>query len=181
MAEPVAGYVQVAGGKLTTYRRIAGEASDRIARFLGVDRPSSTRDVALVGCGASPSALAASLERVGIPESAVGPTIARYGAESEKIVRLIEDRPALSTGLGDGRTTFADVVHAARFEAADRISDVTMRRTHLAWFTPDHGRGDAADVATLMGDELGWTESDRTRALAEHEAELAAEGLRSVT
>ncbi len=177
VTEPVPGYVQVAGGKLTTYRRIAAEASDRIARFLGVDRHSETRHVALVGSGGSPSSLAARLEGVGLPESAVDATIGRYGSESEKIARMIEDRPMLATALGDGRSTFADVVYAVRHEAAAQISDVTLRRTHLAWLTRDHARADAGDVSTLIGDELGWTDEHRIRALADHEAELVAEGL----
>lgn len=177
VAEPIPGYVQVAGGKLTTYRRIAAEAADRVARFLGIDRTSETRELPLVGTGATPEALAGRLAAAGIPESAVGPTIDRYGTEAAEIARLAGDRPLLATAFGDGRSTHADVVYAVRQEGAARISDVTLRRTHLAWFTPDHARADAAALASLMADELGWTDDDRARALADHEAELSAEGL----
>ncbi|MEX2425111.1 MAG: FAD-dependent oxidoreductase, partial [Acidimicrobiia bacterium] len=49
--QPVPGYVQVAGGKLTTYRRIAAEAADVVADAIGVDVKSSTDSIPLVGAG----------------------------------------------------------------------------------------------------------------------------------
>lgn len=89
----------------------------------------------------------------------------------------MDDEPSLARSLGDGRTTLADVVHAVRYEAATRLSDVTLRRTHLAWFTDDHARRDAPGIAEVMGRELGWTDPERDEALAAHEHELVAEGL----
>jgi glycerol-3-phosphate dehydrogenase len=175
--EPVAGYVQVAGGKLTTYRRIAAEAADHIARALGVPTRSGTDAVPLVGAGMDRAALIRRLEAVGYPDSAIEPSIGRYGGEIERLVDLVEADPALSQVLDDGRTTAADVVHAIRHEAATRLSDITLRRTHLAWFTPEHSRSDVERIADLMAGELDWSEAERQTALADHEQELVAEGL----
>jgi glycerol-3-phosphate dehydrogenase len=177
VGEPVPGYVQVAGGKLTTYRRIAAEAADRVAAFLRLDRRSATGEIPLVGTGGARPELERRLQAVGLPATAVGPTIARYGTESETIAGLVETDPRLAAPLGDGRTTLADVVHAVRHEAAASIGDVTLRRTHLAWFSKDHARSDAPAVASVMGDELGWDAAETARRLSEHEEELAAEGL----
>lgn len=177
VGEPVPGLVQVAGGKLTTYRKIAAEASDVVARHLGVKTPSSTAHVPLVGANGSSSSLERRLREAGIAESAIQPTIRRYGTEVTTVARLISEDPALATVMGDGRTSHADVVYAARYEAARRISDVTLRRTHLAWFTSDHARSDAPVIADLLQRELGWSDTEREEQIAAHDRELEAEAL----
>jgi glycerol-3-phosphate dehydrogenase len=177
ISEPIPGYVQVAGGKLTTYRRIAAQASDQVTRALGSDARSRTAETPLVGAGGDPGPLRVRLRSVGVPETAIGPTISRYGTEVEGIARIIEADSALAASLGDGRSTLADVVYAARHEAATNLPDVTLRRTHLAWFTNDHARIDAPRIASVMAGELGWDAARLERELGEHERELVAEGL----
>jgi glycerol-3-phosphate dehydrogenase len=177
VAEPYPGYVQVAGGKLTTYRRIAAEASDRVAAALGSDRRSSTSEIPLVGAGGDPDALEQRLRSLGVDATAIEPICSRYGTETEAIAALVEEEPNWARTLGDGRSTLADVAYAVRHEAAAHVSDVTVRRTHLAWFTKDHGRSDAVAIASVMGDELGWTPGQMEVELGRYEADLAAEGL----
>lgn len=177
VAQPVPGYVQVAGGKLTTYRRIAAEAADAVAGALGVDVRSPTASVPLLGSGFDRRALSDRLSRAGAAPEVIEPTIDRNGGDVERIARLMESDPVLTAPLGDGRSSLADAVHAARHEGASRISDVTLRRTHLAWLTHDHGRGDVERIADVMAAELGWSAGERAAAVAAHERELAAEGL----
>lgn len=119
----------------------------------------------------------ARLRDAGLAETAIDPTIRRYGTEAMTIARLIGERADLATAMGDGRTSHADVVYAARYEAVSRISDVTLRRTHLAWFTKDHARADAPAIADLLQQELGWSDEERARQLEAHDAELRAEKL----
>ncbi len=175
--QPTPGYIQVAGGKLTTYRRIAAEASDAVAASLGLSVASSTDTVPLIGAGGSRSVLAARLAAAGADPAVIGPTIDRNGTDVERIARLMEADPRLRAPLGDRRSSLADVVHAVRHEGAHRLSDVTLRRTHLAWFTPDHARGDLDRIAEVMGAELQWSEAEKRAAKDDHERELIAEGL----
>lgn len=175
--QPTPGYVQVAGGKLTTYRRIAAEASDAVADCLGVDVASSTDSVPLIGAGADRAALTRLLEDAGADPAVIGPTIDRNGGDAGRIAGLMSADAGLAAPLGDGRTSLADVVHAIRHEGAARLSDVTLRRTHLAWFTPDHSRGDVERIAGVMASELGWSVSQRDTEIEEHERELVAEAL----
>ncbi|HVR33606.1 MAG TPA: glycerol-3-phosphate dehydrogenase/oxidase [Acidimicrobiia bacterium] len=175
--EPVAGYVQVAGGKLTTYRRIAAEAANAVASSLGVAVRSSTDSIPLIGAGADHERLAAKLRSAGADPSVIGPTIARNGGDAERVADLMAADADLAAPLGDGRTSLADVVHAVRHEGAGRISDVTLRRTHLAWFTPDHARADARWIADVMAAELGWSRAEQKAQLDAHELELVAEAL----
>jgi len=175
--EPVPGYVQVAGGKLTTYRRIAAEAADAVAESLGLKVKSSTDGIPLLGADADDAAVARALAAAGAEPTVIGPTIARNGGDAMRIAALMTSDPALTAPLGDRRSSLADVVHSVRHEGAARISDVTLRRTHLAWFTPDHSRSDAERIADVMAAELGWSTAERHAALNAHDRELAAEAL----
>lgn len=175
--QPVDRYVQVAGGKLTTYRRIATEVGDVMAGALGVTNRSDTAAIPLVGANGSPAEMARRLRETGLAPGAIQPTVARYGTESEAIARIIEADPAMATTMGDGRSSLADAVYAVRHEGAVGLSDVTLRRTHLAWFTADHARHDAAGIAAVMGEELDWTPAEIAAELERHEQELIAEGL----
>ena len=162
---------------MTTYRKIAAEAADVVAHHLDVGEKSSTAEVTLVGANGSVPALERRLREAGAAESTIAPSIARYGTEVMTLANLMQEDPDLAKPMGDGRTSRADVVYAARFEAASRISDVTLRRTHLAWFTRDHARGDAPEIAALMQRELGWNDEELAAQLSAHDAELSAEAL----
>jgi glycerol-3-phosphate dehydrogenase len=175
--QPVPGYVLVAGGKLTTYRRIAAEAADVVADALGVRVKSSTDSIPLVGAGGNRWRLERALAEAGAHPDVIAPTIDRNGTDVERIASLMSANPELAQPLGDRRSSLADVVHAVRHEGAARLSDITLRRTHLAWFTPDHARADSERIADVMAAELGWTSTQRQDALEAHEQELVAEAL----
>lgn len=175
--EPVPGYVQVAGGKLTTYRRIAAAASDQVVGALGVNSKSSTAAIPLVGASGSTAEMRTRLTSVGIDNTAIDPMIARYGTDVELVARIVEAKPELAETLGDGRSCLGEAVYAVRNEAATHLSDITLRRTHLAWFTTDHARDDARRLAEAMAPELGWNAGERDHQLALHDKELSAEGL----
>jgi glycerol-3-phosphate dehydrogenase len=67
ISEPIPGYVQVAGGKLTTYRRIAAEASDQVTKGVGQRRPLPHRRDAAGRCGRRSRPAPGSVEERGRP------------------------------------------------------------------------------------------------------------------
>ena len=170
IAEPRPGYVQVAGGKLTTYRRISADAANVVARRLRIPAKSTTKALPLSGAGGGGPA-SASLDQ------SAKTRYRRYGTNAREIEAIIDERPELDVLLGDELTNLAEVVHACRRESAVAIADFTLRRTRLAWLTRDHGRKDQHAIAEAMAGELGWGESETTRQLEAHEAELKEEGL----
>jgi glycerol-3-phosphate dehydrogenase len=170
IAEPRPGYVQVAGGKLTTYRRIAADAANVVARRLRISAKSTTKALLLSGAGGGGTG-AAMLDKTSKAR------YRRYGTNALEIDAIIDRRPELDVLLGDGLTTLAEVAHACQREAAVSISDFTLRRTRLGWLTRDHGRKDQHAIAEVMAGELGWGESEITRQVEAHEAELSEEGL----
>jgi glycerol-3-phosphate dehydrogenase len=170
IAEPRPGYVQVAGGKLTTYRRISADAASVVARRLRIPAKSVTKSLLLSGSGGASPILP------GIDDGA-RTRYRRYGANAHEITAIASRRPDLGVKLGDDRTILAEVVHACRRESAVSISDFTLRRTRLGWLTLDHGRKDQHAIAAVMAGELGWSEAEINRQIEAHEGELTAEGL----
>lgn len=164
IAEPRPGYVQVAGGKLTTYRRICAQAASMVARRLKVPGKSRSGEILLVGSGAA-------------DRQVDDPSRHRYGTMASEVAALVTNDALLGTSLGDGSTTFAEIIHAVRHECAVSISDFTLRRTHLAWLTPDHSRKDQRAIADVMAGELGWSPIEVERQINAHEQELSLEGL----
>ncbi len=177
--EAAAGFYQVAGGKLTGYRAIAAEVADLVADRLDGPANSRTDRVGLVGSGAGTGFiedLRRDVSTMGFEPPYGDLLYRRYGTEATEIAQMLASSPPLRSRLGDG-TTHAEVLFAARHEAAATLTDITLRRTRLSWFVPDHGRNDAPAIADVLAAELGWDGAERHRQLEAFEAELRAEGL----
>ncbi|MDX1689959.1 MAG: glycerol-3-phosphate dehydrogenase/oxidase [Acidimicrobiia bacterium] len=175
------GYVQVAGGKLTGYRKIAEDAVDRVLKHLGEKGIHSRTDhVPIVGAGVTNAVrvrVEAAVARMGLPDGYDRTLLGRYGTAAEAVLRLMDDRPELLETVGGDLLTLAEVVHMVRNESAATITDVVQRRTRLAWFTEDHARGSLEIIGRTMAAELGW-DADRLAAeLHRVDHDLTAEGL----
>ena len=175
--EVAPGYWQVAGGKLTGYRVIAREVVDEVARHLDIHRRSHTRTLPLDGAGAAPIEVTARITAAAFSRSYADTLYHRYGGEADEVLEIIAAHPEWRQMLGDDHLTLAEVAYLARYEAAATLLDVALRRTHLAWFTRDHGRGAAPAIAGVMAAELGWSDEERTRQLERFEEDLELEGL----
>lgn len=164
IAEPHPGYVQVAGGKLTTYRRISSQAANLVARRMRVPGKSPTAHVLLAGSGA-------------VDEESNDPIRRRYGSGAGEVRAMAAAHPLWNRRLSDGTTILAEVAYAVRRESSVSLSDFTLRRTRLAWLTPDHSRTDQQAIADVMATELGWSPNETEQQISAHEEELRAEGL----
>ncbi|TML87915.1 MAG: glycerol-3-phosphate dehydrogenase/oxidase [Actinobacteria bacterium] len=122
------GMLTVAGGKLTTYRRIALEALDHVRADLGLHR-LDRRPQPLPG--------AVGLDSVAFPESLDPATRSHllhlYGSLAEDVVGLAADDPSLLEPIAPGAPDLAaQAVYAARHEWARTPDDFLRRRTTLA-------------------------------------------------
>ncbi|MEA2293389.1 MAG: glycerol-3-phosphate dehydrogenase [Solirubrobacteraceae bacterium] len=194
---PAPGLTTIAGGKYTTYRVMAADLVDAVARALGTTAPSVTRDVPLLGAEVGRIDRPALAARAGLPVSAIDRLAGRHGDRVEELVELVEARPELAGPLPGGAGHLAaEVVYACTHEGALHLDDVLERRTRLALTAPDRGLEAAAPAAALMAGALGWdpgrarreveawgarvaagraaeAERDDERALAAYRAELA--------
>jgi glycerol-3-phosphate dehydrogenase len=131
------GVINVTGGKLTTYRAMAADIVDRAQQALGQ------------------RALRAPTDSVELPGA---------NRESEIAVLQTSDR-RLADPLVEGLPyTGAYLVYAVKSEMAQTLSDLLIRRTHIAFETRDHGISTASHAADIVGPLLGWNdETKRSR------------------
>jgi glycerol-3-phosphate dehydrogenase len=66
----------------------------------------------------------------------------------------------------------AELIHAVLHEHARTLSDLLVRRTHVAFESPDRGVAVAAEVAALVGPHLGWDAAAQAQAVTAYVADV---------
>src|SRR6266550_654957 len=122
------GVINVTGGKLTTYRSMAAEIVDRVQESLGEDPDRAPTD------------------SVELPGADRASEIARLQREDAKLAEPLVARLPY---------TGAHLVYGVTKEMAHDLSDLLVRRVHLAFETPDHGASTAVRAADVVGPLLG--------------------------
>jgi glycerol-3-phosphate dehydrogenase len=167
--------ITITGGKLTTWRRMAKLAVDRLVERDARDAPCRTHELPL-----GLSVEVADLRRVeGVPEPTYEALAGRYGYAAHDVLAVATERGELAQPIVEGLPDLlAEAAFAVRREQALTVTDVLLRRTRLGLLAARELLDGAADrVADALGRELGW---DEARVAAEIEAwreEAAAEGL----
>jgi glycerol-3-phosphate dehydrogenase len=176
--ETSSGLITITGGKLTTWRRMAKLAVDRIVERDGRQAPCRTQDIPL-GAGVDPAQLA----RVeGVPDDAYPMLAGRYGYAAVKVLDLAATRDELAQPIVAGMPDLlAEAAFSARHEQSRSVGDVLLRRTRLGLLSARELCAAEAQgplrVAGAMAPELGW---DRLRVAAEVKRfgdEARAEGI----
>jgi glycerol-3-phosphate dehydrogenase len=176
--ETSSGLVTITGGKLTTWRRMAKMAVDRIVERDGREAPCRTDEIPLgepVDAGSLP-------EVPGVDEESRRQLADRYGHAAQLVLRLAEADQTLTRRISpDLPDIAAEAAYAAGHEQAHTVADVLLRRTRLGLLDAHRLLEPDAEgprvVADAMAGQLGW---DAARVERELEAwrELArAEGL----
>jgi glycerol-3-phosphate dehydrogenase len=158
--ETSSGMITITGGKLTTWRRMAKMAVDRLVERDAREAPCRTQEIPL-----GQAIAAGDLPRVeGVPDESYPALAARYGEAAHQVLAFAaESNPAhpelaqpIVPGLPD---LLAEVVLAARNEQARSIGDVLLRRTRLGLLAAREleGVGNPINrVADVLARELGW-------------------------
>jgi glycerol-3-phosphate dehydrogenase len=170
------GVVGVSGGKLTTYRSMAAEATDAAERALG-RRPARSRTADLPLPGGDLASLdrerAAARAAIGRDDIAER-LVTAYGSRWRDVWALAAADPPLAAPLVIGLPyTGAELVHAARSEMAYTLADLLVRRTFLAFETRDAALCAAERAAALVGPVLGWSTADERREVERYRREAA--------
>ena len=176
IAASPSGLLTIAGGKLTTFRAMAAELVDTVARRLhrldGRRVPARSPTAALPLPGgevADLDLLVQELVKEAVPEATARHLVHRYGSEAVAVANLAARDPALAQPLAPGLATLqAEVVHQARREMALTVSDVMIRRTRLFHEHPAQGTEASPVVAGLLARELGWDAAREAAWLAEY-------------
>jgi len=188
VVESASGLMTVAGGKLTTYRSMAAEVVDRVARRLRrldgrAVPPRARTDLEPLPGGevADLDVLVRDLVQEGLDDRLAQALVGRYGTEAVGIANLALREPALGRALVAGHPVIAaEVVHQARREMAMTVADVLVRRTHLFHRHAGQAVEAAPTVAQLLAEELGWSASSVKCQIRAY-GEMAAEMRRAIT
>jgi len=157
------GLLTIAGGKWTTYRKMALDTVDHALRQFQL---SATQTQCLTAClpvlgsaGYDVKGDLTLIREFGFAADVAAYLNRTYGDQAERVAklaatgyaaRLVENHPVLE----------AEVLYAARYELAERVIDVLARRTPLALLDTDAARKAIPRTLEIMGAELGW---DRSR------------------
>lgn len=176
--ETSSGMITITGGKLTTWRRMAKLAVDRMVERDLQDAPCRTHEIPL-GLAVDPD----ELPRVeGVPETSYKALAGRYGFAAHNVLRVAEERGELAQPIVEGLPDLlAEATFSARHEQAGSASDVLLRRTRLGLLAArDLLAGDAAAVrrvAEALGREHGWDKERIDEEVERFRTDAAAEGI----
>ncbi|MGH2783117.1 MAG: FAD-dependent oxidoreductase, partial [Thermoleophilaceae bacterium] len=127
--ETSSGLVTITGGKLTTWRRMAKSAVDRIVEREGREAPCRTHEIPIglpVGTADVP-------DLPGVEEDTRAHLVARYGHGARDVLRLAAAAPHLARRISpDLPDIAAEAAFAAGHEQARSLADVLLRRTRVA-------------------------------------------------
>jgi glycerol-3-phosphate dehydrogenase len=173
------GMVSILGGKWTTYRAMAEEAVDAVAKLSGRGLPevgpSRTQSMQLLGADRAGIVINQKYERIpitlresyGFEKDVAKHLSMSYGTRAVQVAEIARAHPPLAARLHP-RYPFlaAEVVFAAEFEYAMTAVDVLARRTRLAFLNAAAAREATPEVVRLLGEYYGWG-SGRRREEAE--------------
>jgi glycerol-3-phosphate dehydrogenase len=176
--ETSSGMVTITGGKLTTFRRMAKLAVDRVVERDGRQAPCRTHEIPL-GARVDPGDL-----RVveGVPAESYELLAGRYGHAARAVLDAAAGRGELAQPILPGHPDLlAEARYAAANEQARSVGDVLLRRTRLGVLDGRSLTGAESDaalrVARAMASELGWDEQRVRVAVDDWGVEARAEGI----
>jgi len=172
------GLISIAGGKLTTYRKMAERVTDLVVEHLkaqGQTLPATQGDSeheSLTGgeTGDDVDGFTTRMKQrwPHVPEDIVDRLVTVYGSNGERMIEAMGGDPALAQRCAPGlAVTRGEVAFAVREEMAMTLEDFLERRARLFLWDPHNGLTAAVAAAQLMGDLLGWD-------AAQVDAEVAA-------
>lgn len=182
------GLVIIAGGKLTTYRRMAREAVGKTLELLHdlgepvAAKRDTTKDRPLPGAvGVEPATLegVAAIGRRLIDEYQLDVDTAThlcgvYGARAIELAQAIATRRELGQRLDPELPyVWAEIEFAARRDLARTVEDVLARRVPLLLVSRDQGLGVCERVAAVLAEIHGWDAATTTRMVEEYQDEVA--------
>jgi glycerol-3-phosphate dehydrogenase len=176
--ETSSGLVTITGGKLTTWRRMAKLAVDRIVDREGREAPCRTEEIQL----GEPVEATALPDAPGVEDDSREHLASRYGHAAHLVVRLAEADPALARRVSPELPDIAaEAAFAADHEQAHTVADVLLRRTRLGLLDARRLCEPEAEgvlaVARALAGQLEWDDA-RVAAEVEDWHEVArAEGL----
>lgn len=184
------GMITIAGGKLTTYRRMCEEVVDKSIQLLkmkgalrdGVSKKGRTEDSPLPGAVGWPAnddvnAVAAKIREASgnrLEEDTALLLANTYGMRGLKLAQLVTSNPELATRLLPHRPEIlAQVDFGVHEELASTVLDIIKQRTQLFYRDAKQGIDAIPVVADRMAILLGWNEEQKQQSIDAYLADVA--------
>lgn len=164
------GLITIAGGKWTTYRKMALDTVDEAQRVGSLQAgPSRTETLKLVGAeGFRPDGAVALVQQFGLAYDVAEYLNRAYGDQAQEVAKLAQAHPER---LVQGHPHVgAEVLYSAAHEGAQTATDFLARRTRLAFLDQRAALEALPRVVQLLSEALSW---DAARQQAETEATRA--------
>jgi glycerol-3-phosphate dehydrogenase len=163
------------GGKWTTFRAFAQQASDLVLAELGAERRVDTKTLA-IGGGAGFTGVEALIRALrqsfGITETRAAHLVDLYGCRATEVMTHCA-AAANDTPLADDlEITAAELTWLIQNEEVVHLSDIVLRRTPLA-ITGRIDRSLLEAIAAIAAAELGWSAETTRRECRTLEADLS--------
>ena len=153
------GLLTIAGGKWTTYRKMALDTVDQALKRLNLSAPKptcQTEQLPIIGSANYNEKGDLELsKKYGFAADVAVYLNRTYGDQAERVAELAGPGQGVRLVMGHPILE-AEVVYAVRYELAERVIDVLARRMPLALLDAKAAKQAAPRVLEIMAGELGW-------------------------
>lgn len=180
VTEAAPGLSVIAGGKLTSYRRMAEDVVDFVMGPQAAElNPSPTAHTPLWGAeGLDAMTRITPLlgARYGWGTDRLEHLLSRYGGGLREVINLIEENPELAKPMETAPAYLkAEVAFAASHEGALHLEDIVNHRVRLASETPDRGLSSMQEICDIAAPILGWNKKQITHEMDVYRGTVEAE------
>ncbi|MCB9706680.1 MAG: glycerol-3-phosphate dehydrogenase/oxidase [Myxococcales bacterium] len=174
LIENADGILALVGGKLTTYRAMAKEAVDHVAR--GIREADPSREIPRCTTHLLPLVPGAPIGDDERGDPLIADLAARHGPAARELAARAAAEPGLAERLVDDLPyRWVEVDQAIRFEGVHHLDDLLRRRLPLALTDPRRGAGVARAIAERLVDARGGDAAEVEREIERYRAEVARE------
>jgi glycerol-3-phosphate dehydrogenase len=183
------GLITIAGGKLTTYRKMAQECVDVAVNLLTLSgklpedlQSGETTKFPLpggVGWPEDDDHAKVAVELAEVCDCDISAAVARhlvdtYGMRAWELAKMCAADPSLTEPIVPGRIEImAQVDFGVKEELAASVSDVMTRRTQIFFRDFEQGLGSVEKVATRMAHLIGWSDEEKQKSVDEYKVDVA--------
>ncbi len=142
------GLISVAGGKLTTFRKIAWDVLNLCRSYISFIPSLHTQNPLFS------NAVGEFSTNVNLSEKTKRRLLGRYGNGAEKLVR--EASPEDLELIPDTPTIWAELPYASKYEHVRHLADLLLRRVRIGLILPGGAKNHMQRIRSLCEHTLGW-------------------------
>ena len=142
------GLISIAGGKLTTFRKIAWDVIKHARSYLTYLPLVDTQKALFSG------SVNEIISQADFQDKTVLRLYGRYGKGAEKILEEMSSKDLEL--IPDTPTLWAELAYAAKYERVRHLTDILLRRVRIGLILPEGGRIHMEKIRELCQKALGW-------------------------